>query len=164
MMGIFKIKEQKKFSNKIFNIKEINTMKKFGLLLLTGALTLGLAACGGAEEEATTKEVSEETSAGQDEAVEATGDVQEFTISASNWDFSSDKELVVKKGTAVKINLVNEEGMHTIGNEDLGINLTADAPAEFTADKTGEYELICSTICGAMEDHDAMKITLKIVD
>jgi cytochrome c oxidase subunit II len=135
-------------------------MKKFGFLLLTGALTLGLAACGGAEEEATTQE----TSAGQEETVEATGDVQEFTISATNWEFSSDKELVVKKGTAVKINLVNEEGMHTVGNEDLGINLTADAPAEFTAETTGEYELICSTICGAMEDHDAMKISLKIVD
>lgn len=139
-------------------------MKKFGLLLLTGALTLGLAACGGTEEEATTQEVSEETSAPQEETVEATGDVQEFTINASNWEFSSDEELVIKKGTAVKLNLVNEEGMHTITNEDLGINLTADAPAEFTAETTGEYELICSTICGAMEDHDAMKISLKIVD
>jgi cytochrome c oxidase subunit II len=140
-------------------------MKKFGLLLLTGALTLGLAACGGTEEETATQDVSEETSAVQEEeAVEATGDVQEFTISASNWEFSSDKELVIKKGTAVKINLVNNEGMHSITNEDLGINLTADAPAEFTADTTGEFELICSTICGAMEDHEAMKISLKIVD
>jgi cytochrome c oxidase subunit II len=140
-------------------------MKKFGLLLLTGALTLGLAACGGTEEEATTtQDTSEETTAGQEETVAATGDVQEFTITASNWEFSSDKELVVKKGTAVKINLVNKEGMHTITNEDLGINLTADAPAEFTADTTGEYDLACSTICGAMEDHEAMKISLKIVD
>jgi cytochrome c oxidase subunit II len=139
-------------------------MKKLGLLFITGALTLGLAACGGTEEEASTPEVSEETSSSQEETVEATGDVQEFTINASNWEFSSDKELVVKKGTTVKINLVNDEGMHTIGNEDLGINVTADAPAEFTADTTGEYDLICSTICGAMEDHDAMKISLKIVD
>jgi cytochrome c oxidase subunit II len=139
-------------------------MKKLGLLFITGALTLGLAACGGTEEEASTPEVSEETSSSQEETVEATGDVQEFTINASNWEFSSDKELVVKKGTTVKINLVNDEGMHTIGNEDLGINVTADAPAEFTADTTGEFDLICSTICGAMEDHDAMKISLKIVD
>jgi cytochrome c oxidase subunit II len=139
-------------------------MKKLGLLFITGALTLGLAACGGTEEEASTPEVSEETSASQEETVETTGDVQEFTINASNWEFSSDKELVVKKGTTVKINLVNDEGMHTIGNEELGINVTADAPAEFTADTTGEFDLICSTICGAMEDHDAMKISLKIVD
>jgi cytochrome c oxidase subunit II len=139
-------------------------MMKLGLLFITGALTLGLAACGGTEEEASTPEVSEETSTSQEETVEATGDVQEFTINASNWEFSSDKELVVKKGTAVKINLVNDEGMHTIGNEELGINVTADAPAEFTADTTGEFDLICSTICGAMEDHDAMKISLKIVD
>lgn len=133
-------------------------MKKLGLLLITGALTLGLAACGGAEEETKTEKTSEET-------VEASSSgAEEFTLTATNWEFSSDKELVIKKGTKVKINLVNEEGMHTIGNEELGINLTADAPAEFTAETTGEFELICSTICGATEDHDAMKISLKVID
>jgi cytochrome c oxidase subunit II len=143
-------------------------MNKLGLFLLAGALTIGLAACGGSEEETkTSSEVSEETTAGQEEETvdaSSSSDVEEITITASNWEFSSDKELVIKKGTKVKINLVNDEGMHTISNEDLGINLTADAPAEFTAEKTGEFELICSTICGAMEDHDAMKISLKIVD
>jgi cytochrome c oxidase subunit II len=133
-------------------------MKKLGLLFITGALTLGLAACGGAEEETKTEETSEET-------VEASSSgAEEFTLTATNWEFSSDKELVIKKGTKVKINLVNEEGMHTIGNEELGINLTADAPAEFTAETTGEFDLICSTICGATEDHDAMKISLKVID
>jgi cytochrome c oxidase subunit II len=142
-------------------------MKKLGFILLTGALTLGLAACGGTEEEATSKnETTEETSAPAEEATETStaSGVEEFTLTATNWEFSSDKELVVKKGTNVKINLVNEEGMHTISNEDLGINFSADAPAEFTADTTGEYELLCATICGAMEDHDAMKITLKVID
>lgn len=142
-------------------------MKKLGLFLLTGALTLGLAACGGTEEETKSQDASEETSAQQEgEAVEATtsSDAQEITITATNWDFSSDKELTIKKGTKVKLNLVNEEGVHTILNEELGINLTADAPAEFTAETTGEYELICNQICGAMEDHEAMKISLKIVD
>lgn len=137
-------------------------MKKLGLFLLAGALTLGLAACG-AEEEASTNEVSQETTAQQEAVEPASGDV-EYTITATNWEFSADKELVVKKGTKVKMNLVNEEGVHTVGNEDLGINLIADTPVEFTADTTGEFDLICSTICGAMEDHEAMKITLKVVD
>jgi cytochrome c oxidase subunit II len=134
-------------------------MKKFRLLLLMGAILFGLAACGGADEEAAPKEEAETT-----ESAASATDVEEYTITATNWDFSSDKELTIKKGTKVKINLVNEEGMHTISNEDLGIDLKADAPSEFTAEKTGEYELLCSTICGATEDHEAMKISLKIID
>ena len=54
--------------------------------------------------------------------------------------------------------------MHTISSEGLGIEMGTDKPAEFIADKTGEYELICSTVCGATESHEAMKISLKIVD
>jgi cytochrome c oxidase subunit II len=134
-------------------------MKKFRLLLLMGAILFGLAACGGADEEAAPKEEAE-----TNESAASATDVEEYTITATNWDFSSDKELTIKKGTKVKINLVNEEGMHTISNEDLGIDLKADAPSEFTAEKTGEYELLCSTICGATEDHEAMKISLKIID
>jgi cytochrome c oxidase subunit II len=133
-------------------------MKKFGLLLLTGALTLGLAACGGGDEEASTS-----TSTNESSNSASSGD-NEYTITATNWDFSSNKELVIKKGETVTLNLVNEEGMHTIGNEELGIDLKADSPVEFTADTVGEYELICSTICGGTEDHEGMKITLKIVD
>jgi heme/copper-type cytochrome/quinol oxidase subunit 2 len=136
-------------------------IKKLGLLLLAGALSVGLAACGGSDEEANSTEASEETTAAD---TTTASDVEEFTITATNWDFTSDKELTIKKGTKVKINLVNEEGMHTISNEDLGIDLKADAPSEFTAEKTGEYELLCSTICGATEDHEAMKISLKIID
>lgn len=137
-------------------------MRKLGLFLLTSALTLGLAACGGTEEEAKS-DVKEETTA-QTADTTAASDAEEFTISATNWKFSSDKELVIKKGTKVKINLVNEEGVHTVTSEELGIDLSADKPFEFTAEKTGEYELICNTVCGATEDHEAMKIALKIID
>jgi len=137
-------------------------MKKIlSLLLLTGALTLGLAACGGADEETSAKpDQTTETSTSTSTA--AAGD--EFTITAKNWKFTSDKEMVIKKGTKVKINLVNKEGMHTITNDELGIELTADKSAEFTADKTGEYVLQCSTVCGATEDHEGMKISLKVID
>jgi cytochrome c oxidase subunit II len=134
-------------------------MKKFRLLFLMGAIIVGLAACGGTDEETTAKQ--------EEKAVESTttaSDVEEFTITATNWEFASDKELVIKKGTKVKLNLVNEEGMHTISSEELGIELKADTPSEFTAEKTGEYELICSTICGATDDHEAMKVSLKIID
>ncbi|TKC19141.1 cupredoxin domain-containing protein [Robertmurraya kyonggiensis] len=129
-------------------------MKKLGVLLFAGSLTLGLAACGG--EESKTSEPATETA--------STSGAEEFTITATNWEFTSDKELTVKKGTNVKLNLVNEEGLHTIKSEDLGFDLTVDAPAEFTADKTGEFELICSTVCGAIEDHEGMVLTLKVVE
>lgn len=134
-------------------------MKKFGLFLLTGALTISLAACGGTDEEAN-------TSAGNEEIAEASSEpaVAEFTITATNWEFTSDKELTIQKGTKVKLNLVNKEGFHTISNDELGLDLKADTPFEFTAEKTGEYTLICSTICGSTEDHDEMVITLNIVD
>ncbi|MCM3694034.1 cupredoxin domain-containing protein [Neobacillus niacini] len=135
-------------------------MKKFGLLvLIMGAILFGLAACGGAKEEAAPKEEAKTA----DASTTAT-DAEEFTITATNWEFASDKELTIKKGSKVKLNLVNEEGMHTISSEDLGIELKADTPSVFTADKTGEYELTCSTICGATDDHEAMKISLKVID
>lgn len=134
-------------------------MRIVGLLLLTGSLTMGLAACGGGDEQSTAKqEKAVETS------TEAKAGVEEFTITAKNWNFSSDKEIVVKKGEKVKLNLVNNEGLHTIKNDELGIDLTADKPAEFTADKTGEYVLKCSTVCGATQDHEGMEISLKVVD
>jgi cytochrome c oxidase subunit II len=135
-------------------------MRKFGVMLLSGALTLGLAACGGAEETKVDDAKTSETVDVKDDAAQ-TG-AQEFTITGNNWDFAADKELVVKKGEKVKINLENAEGVHTIANEELGLDIKADAPGEFTADKAGEFELICSTICGAMEDHEEMKITLKV--
>ena len=138
-------------------------MKILGILFLAGSLTLGLTACGGTEEEeAKTPDVSEETTAQQEETSTSASGVEEFTITATNWEFSSDRELNVKKGSKVKLNLVNEEGVHTIGNEELGIDLSANTPIEFTADTAGEYELICSTICGAMDDHEAMKISLVV--
>lgn len=137
-------------------------MKKFGLILLTGALTLGLAACGGAEEEA--KSDSTEETTAQTSDTSTSSNAEKYTLTATNWEFASDKELVIKKGTKVALHLVNEEGVHTISNKELGIDLSANKPSEFTAEKTGEYELICNTVCGAADDHEAMKISLKIVD
>ena len=90
-------------------------MKKLGLLFLAGALTIGLAACGGADEETTAPKQEESSEASTAEGVE------EYTITATNWDFKSDKELTIKKGSKVKINLVNKEGMHTISSDGLGL-------------------------------------------
>ncbi|OLS41325.1 hypothetical protein [Bacillus sp. MRMR6] len=138
-------------------------MKKLGLILLSGALLFGLTACGGSTEEETKAPATEQTEKENVVAASASG-VEEFTLTATNWEFASDKELVVKKGTKVKLNLVNKEGIHAVGNEELGIDLAANKSVEFTADTTGEYELICSIVCGALKDHDDMKIKLKVID
>ncbi|WP_077620712.1 hypothetical protein [Bacillus sinesaloumensis] len=133
-------------------------MKKIGLFLVLGLLTLGLVACGGDKEETNVK-AQEETN-----SEVASADAEEFTITATNWEFTSDKELTIKKGSNVKLNLVNEEGVHGISNDELGIDLKADKPVVFTADTTGEFELLCSIFCGATKDHEAMKLTLKVVE
>ncbi|MEW9053458.1 MAG: hypothetical protein AB2392_20025 [Neobacillus sp.] len=138
-------------------------MKKLGLVLLSGALLFGLTACGGSEEEETKAPATEQTEKETVETASASGG-EEFTLTATNWEFASDKELVVKKGTKVTLKLVNKEGMHKVGNEELGFDLDANKPVEFTAEKAGEYELICSVVCGAMDDHEAMKITLKVIE
>lgn len=142
-------------------------MKKMLTILLIGLFTLVLAACGSGEGEPKTN--TDDSTNGADTNV--TEDVinveagdKEFTITATNWEFTTDKELIVKKGDKVTITLVNNEGMHAIGNDELGLVINADEPVEFTADKVGEFELLCSIICGPMDDHDAMKITLKVVE
>lgn len=137
-------------------------MKKIGVVLLTGALAIGLAACGGKSEGVTPKTSTETKTTVNPTDVQAGDKV--FTITGKNWDFASDKELVVKKGDKVTINLKNGAGFHTIGNEELGIDVKADAPVTFTADKAGEYELSCTTVCGGEEDHTGMKIKLIVVE
>jgi cytochrome c oxidase subunit 2 len=123
-------------------------MKK-GLVLigLLFVLALVLSACGG----------NGNDTAGSDAA--ATGEIKEFTINATNFEFDQ-KEIKVNKGDTVKITLINEEGMHAVEFEGYKKEVQAGKTISFVADKTGEFEYICSIFCGA--GHDDMKGTLIV--
>ena len=75
-------------------------------------------------------------------------DVRIFDISAKPFEFSV-KEIRVKKGDRVKINLAVTQGMHDWVADEFGartkiIQTGQSDSVEFTADKTGTFEYYCS--------------------
>ncbi|MEX1031272.1 MAG: cupredoxin domain-containing protein [Paenibacillaceae bacterium] len=85
--------------------------------------------------------------------VTETGNTEEVTITANNFDFDV-KEIRVKVGDKVKLTLVNGGGAHGLEFPDFGVNLTKPGTSEFIADKAGEFEYNCSVMCGT--GHDIM--------
>ena len=89
--------------------------------------------------------------------------VKEFTVEASQWQFSPDT-ITVSKGDRVKITLVNKDVSHGIAIPQFGFSLKAAAGetaiGEFTADKAGNYTFFCNVVCG--EGHKSMKGTLVV--
>ena len=76
------------------------------------------------------------------------GEMKVFEISAIPFQFSV-KEIRVKKGDRVRINLTTNEGLHdwvvdefSAKTERLGVGQTGSV--EFTADKIGTFEYYCS--------------------
>lgn len=123
-------------------------MKKWLVLIsLILTLSLVLAACGGNGNEA-----------GGNEAA-ATGEIKEFTINSTNWEFDL-KEIKVNKGDTVKITTINKEGMHAIKFNGYNKEVQGDETITFVADKAGEFEYVCSIFCGA--GHDDMIGTLIV--
>lgn len=109
-------------------------MKKWLMALCLVMVTvLVMSACGKGEE-----------SAGE---ANATGEVKEFTIDATNFEFDL-KEIKVNKGDTVKVTLKNSEGMHAVEFEGYKKEVKEDETITFVADKTGEFEYICSIFCG----------------
>ena len=72
-----------------------------------------------------------------------------FTVEANNFAFSV-KEIRVKKGGTVRINLVNTEGTHDWVVDEFDVATERVMPengitvVEFVADKTGTFESYCS--------------------
>ncbi|MFC5465463.1 cupredoxin domain-containing protein [Lederbergia graminis] len=119
-------------------------MKKWMLaLMLVVASMFLLAACGGDDEE---------------EAV-GNGEVKEFTIDATNFEFDL-KEIKVNKGDTVKVTLKNSEGNHAVKFEGYNKEVRGDKTISFVANKTGEFEYVCSIFCGI--GHDDMVGTLIV--
>ncbi|MDP5274870.1 cytochrome C oxidase subunit II [Chengkuizengella axinellae] len=109
-------------------------MKKWFLMLsLVFASILVLSGCG---EEATSKEPAA-----------STGEVKEFTIKASNFEFDQ-KEIKVNKGDTVKITLENTQGLHALEVAGYDVEVKDGETITFVASETGEFEYICSIMCG----------------
>lgn len=90
--------------------------------------------------------------------VVATGDVQEFTMTAKQWEFIP-SEITVNQGDTVKLHITSEDVTHGFALSDFGVNenLTAGntVDVEFVADKTGTFTYFCSVKCGS--GHGDMK-------
>ena len=91
------------------------------------------------------------------------GQVKEFTIEATQWQFTPDT-ITVNKGDIVKITLVNKDVSHGIGIPDFGFDLKAGAgetaAGQFTADKAGTFGFRCNVFCG--DGHREMAGTLVV--
>jgi len=81
-------------------------------------------------------------------AAEGNGEVKEFTIDATNFDFDL-KEIKVNKGDTVKITLKNSEGNHAVKIDGYNKEVQGDKTISFVADKAGEFQYECSIFCGA---------------
>ena len=77
-----------------------------------------------------------------------TKDVKEFTLDASNFQYSL-KEIKVNEGDTVRIMLNNTDGFHDIVIDEFAVSSgriqsPATTSVEFIANKTGTFEYYCS--------------------
>src|SRR3989344_7034678 len=84
---------------------------------------------------------------GEDEK-EEDSNVKTFNLDAVNFSYSI-KEIRVKKGTTVKINLVRKQGFHDLVIEEFNARTKqlgegSKDSLEFVANKTGTFEYYCS--------------------
>lgn len=112
------------------------------MLLLVAAV---MTACGGS---------------GDNSGAAATGEVKEFTIDATNYDFDI-KEIKVNKGDTVKVTLKNSEGLHAVKFNGYNKEVKGDETISFVANKTGEFEYICSIFCGTGHDDMVGKLIVE---
>jgi len=96
-----------------------------------------------AEETAETDESEQEENQSEEDS-----DVRTVKLEASNYKYDI-KEIVVKKGTKIKINLVSKQGTHDLVINEFDartkqINEEDSDSIEFIADKSGTFEYYCS--------------------
>ena len=106
-------------------------MKKVISMVVLAALAFSITACGGGGD-----------------AAEATNEpnATELKIVASNWEFDQ-PEYTVQAGEPVNFSLENAEGTHSYTIKGLGIKIDGEAK-QYTISEPGEYEIVCSTMCG----------------
>ncbi|KKO52940.1 cytochrome c oxidase subunit II [Paenibacillus sp. DMB20] len=115
-------------------------MKKTLALIVSCMLLFVLAACGGDKDSASPNETGVTDTGVAPEA--------ELVISATNYQFDK-QEYTLKKGVPVKITFKNEEGNHGVLIPALNLQLDSkNDSAVVTPDKTGEFDISCSIMCG----------------
>lgn len=82
------------------------------------------------------------------EAMQESGNVKTFTVTGSNFAFSS-KEIRVNEGDTVRINFVNSGGTHDFVIDEFDVATKRiqggqSETVEFVADNAGTYEFYCS--------------------
>jgi cytochrome c oxidase subunit 2 len=121
--------------------------------------------------EETTGEVSEAPESATDEGnnTEGTDAVAEGTeaktvdlvLTASNWEF--DQEVYeVPVGATVQVSIINDSGYHTAKINGYNVEVKPNETISFVAEEAGEFEIACSTMCGA--GHADMTAKLVVVD
>jgi cytochrome c oxidase subunit 2 len=89
----------------------------------------------------------------------ATGETVDIVLTAKNFEF--DQEVYeVPLGATVNVTIVNDEGYHTAMIEGYKVDVKPDNTMTFVADKAGEFQIICSTMCGT--GHADMKSKLVV--
>ena len=89
--------------------------------------------------------------------------IKEINLEAFQFGFSPDK-ITVKKDDIVKIYAVPRDVTHGFYIKEYGINVPLEKgkakKIEFIADKTGEFDILCSIYCG--RGHNNMKAKLIV--
>jgi len=116
-------------------------MYTFALLLSAALLAT---ACGGGGK----SDTPAAPAASPDEAANAGGDAKAITIVATNFDFEP-REIRVKQGETLAITLENKQGLHGVEFKGYNKEVKGKETVTFTADKAGEFDFVCSIMCGA---------------
>ncbi len=89
--------------------------------------------------------------------------IKEVSIEAYQFGFSPE-QIILKKGDIIKILAVSRDVTHGIYIKEYNINVPVKkgnvTEIEFTADKTGEFDILCSVYCG--HGHNSMKAKLIV--
>lgn len=89
------------------------------------------------------------------------GETVDLVIKANNWEF--DQEVYeVPQGATVNVTIVNDSGYHTAMIQGYNIDVKPDNTMTFVADKDGEFQINCSTMCGT--GHVDMKSKLVVTN
>ncbi|QWU17742.1 cytochrome c oxidase subunit 2 [Paenibacillus sophorae] len=119
-------------------------MKSTPLFLLSIALLLVLAACGG-----NSGNGGNAADSGKEISVSSAAAQEEIVIKATNFSFDK-KEYHLKKGVPVKIVFENESGNHGVLVPELNLQLDGKNNSQvIVPEQTGTFRMTCAIFCGS---------------